>query len=163
MQSGRTNKTTSKYAKIHFHNPRVSLYEIHSIAKAVRLNNSVIFRSITGKGKGVWVFRLAALLIALSSTSVFAGFINDKNDWDLLTDAAKTGYVFGIFDLTTGISNGDNEQDLLNKKLYQCAVEKGMKDENFFELIEQGYSSRSTKKHPPFLYLIDGLQKLCNL
>ena len=129
----------------------------------MRLKNSVIFRSITGKGKGVWVFRLAAFLIALSSTSIFAGFINDKNDWDLLTDAAKTGYVFGIFDLTTGISNGDNEQDLLNKKLYQCAVEKGMKDENFFELIEQGYSSRSTKKHPPFLYLIDGLQKLCNL
>ena len=24
-------------------------------------------------------------------------------------------------------------------------------------------NSRSTKKHPPFLYLLDGLQKLCNL
>ena len=109
------------------------------------------------------MFRLAAFLIALSSTSVLAGFINNKNDWDLLTEGAKTGYVFGVFDLTTGMSNGDNEQDLLNKKLYQCAVEKGMKDEDFFELIEQGYSSRATKKHPPFLYLRDGLQKLCNL
>ena len=141
----------------------VPLYETRSVAKTVSLTNSVIFRSTTKIGKSVWMFKLVALLIALSSKSVLAGFINDKNDWDLLTDAAKTGYVFGIFDLTTGISNGDNEQDLLNKKWYQCAVEKGMKDEDFFELIEQGYSSRSTKKHPPFLYLIDGLQKLCNL
>ena len=109
------------------------------------------------------MLKLTTFVLAFSSTSVLAGFINDKDDWDLLSDGAKTGYVFGIFDLTTGISNGDNEQDLLNKKLYQCAVEKGMKDEDLFELIEQGYSSRSTKKHPPFLYLIDGLQKLCNL
>ena len=109
------------------------------------------------------MFRLAAFLIALSSTSVLAGYINDKNDWDLLTEGAKTGYVFGVFDLATGMSNGGKEQDLLNKKLYQCAVERGMKDEDFFELIEQGYNSRATKKHPPFLYLIDGLQKLCKL
>ena len=109
------------------------------------------------------MFRLAAFLIALSSTSVLAGYINDKNDWDLLTEGAKTGYVFGVFDLTTGMSNGGKEQDLLNKKLYQCAVERGMKDEDFFKLIEQGYDSRATKKHPPFLYLIDGLQKLCKL
>ena len=123
----------------------------------------MIFKSTTGTGKGISMLRLAALLIALSSTSVLAGFINNKNDWDLLTDGAKTGYVFGVFDLTTGISNGDKEQDLLNKKLYQCAVEKGMRDKDSFELIEQGYNSRSTKKHPPFLYLLDGLQKLCNL
>ena len=109
------------------------------------------------------MFRLAAFLIALSSTSVLAGFINDKNDWDLLTDGAKTGYVFGVFDLTTGMSSDDKKQDLLNKKLYQCAVEKDMKDMDFFELIEQGYDNRATKNHPPFLYLIDGLQKLCKL
>lgn len=141
----------------------VPLYETRSVAKTVSLTNSVIFRSTTKIGKSVWMFKLAALLIALSSKSVLAGFINDKNDWDLLTDGAKTGYVFGVFDLTTGMSNGDKEQDLLNKKLYQCAVERGMINEDFFELIEQGYTSRSTKKHPPFLYLIDGLQKLCNL
>ena len=141
----------------------VPLYETRSVAKTVSLTNSVIFRSTNKIGKSVWMFKLAALLIALSSKSVLAGFINDKNDWDLLTDGAKTGYVFGVFDLTTGMSNGDKEQDLLNKKLYQCAVERGMIDEDFFELIEQGYTSRSTKKHPPFLYLIDGLQKLCNL
>ena len=141
----------------------VPLYETRSVAKTVSLTNSVIFRSTTKIGKSVWMFKLAALLIALSSKSVLAGFINDKNDWDLLTDGAKTGYVFGVFDLTTGMSNGDKEQDLLNKKLYQCAVERGMIDEDVFELIEQGYTSRSTKKHPPFLYLIDGLQKLCNL
>ena len=141
----------------------VLLYETHSVAKTVSLNNSVIFRSTTKIGKGVWMFKLAVFLIALSSESVLAGFINDKNDWDLLTDGAKTGYVFGVFDLTTGMSNGDKEQDLLNKKLYQCAVERGMRDKHFFDLIEQGYNSRSTKKHPPFLYLIDGLQKLCNL
>ena len=141
----------------------VPLYETRSVAKTVSLTNSVIFRSTNKIGKSVWMFKLAALLIALSSKSVLAGFINDKNDWDLLTDGAKTGYVFGVFDLTTGMSNGDKEQDLLNKKLYQCAVERGMINEDFFELIEQGYTSRSTKKHPPFLYLIDGLQKLCNL
>ena len=95
----------------------VPLYETHSVAKTVSLTNSVIFRSTTKIGKGVWMFKLAALLIALSSKSVLAGFINDKNDWDLLTDGAKTGYVFGVFDLTTGMSNGDKEQDLLNKKL----------------------------------------------
>ena len=141
----------------------VPLYETHPVAKTVSLNNSVIFRSKTKIRKGVWMFKLAALLIALSSKSVLSGFINDKNDWDLLTDGAKTGYVFGVFDLTTGMSNGDKEQDLLNKKLYQCAVERGMRYKHFFELIEQGYNSRSTKKHPPFLYLLDGLQKLCNL
>jgi len=67
-----------------------------------------------------------ALLIILSATSVSAGFVNNKNDWDGLTEGSKIGYVFGVFDLSTGMSNGNKEHDLLSRKLYQCAVEKGL-------------------------------------
>jgi hypothetical protein len=37
------------------------------------------------------MFRLMALLIILSATSVSAGFVNNKNDWDGLTEGAKIG------------------------------------------------------------------------
>ena len=84
----------------------------------------MIFKSTTGTGKGISMLRLAAFLTALSSTSVLAGFINNKNDWDLLTDGAKTGYVFGVFDLTTGMSNGDKEKDLLKKNYINALLRK---------------------------------------
>ena len=109
------------------------------------------------------MFRLMALLIILSTTSVSAGFVNNKNDLDGLTEGAKIGYVFGVFDLSTGMSNDNKEHDLLSRKLYKCAVEKSLRDSDFIEIIEQGYNERSTREHPPFLYLLDGLQKLCNL
>ena len=102
---------------------------------------------------------------SLMTLPSFAGFINNKTQWDSLPADAKAVYAMGLFDESVTVLGLDHEvvSGIRNGK-NSCAYNNDMSGPDLAELIDTMYRNDvALWSKPPQNVLHRGLLKMCNL
>ena len=106
-------------------------------------------------------FSLAATFwIALGPGSAYAGYINNKTDWDSLLLTQKGAYAIGAFDLWHQTYE-DGETFAYKSDVADCVADLGLKSSDLATVIETEYADLPHWEKPPFALLLSGLRKVC--
>ena len=106
---------------------------------------------------------IISIIVFSLSCPVWAGYVNNKTDWDKMPYAQKLGYAQGAFDEHTMATTYDNNmmRDLKEHRL-DCLVNMGMTSVGIVELIDNMYSNDvGIWQFPPNIAMIQGLHKMC--
>jgi len=106
------------------------------------------------------------LFVLLSvSSPIWAGFVNNKTDWDGMSYSQKLGYVQGAFDEHTLLSTQDSdEMTALKEHRMNCVVDMRMSSAGMVELIDNMYRNDvGIWQYSPNIAMIQGLYKMCGM
>ena len=106
---------------------------------------------------------ITPFIVLLLTSPVWAGYVNNKTDWDRMPYAQKLGYAQGAVDEHTMMTTFDNDEIIaLKEHRLDCLVNMGMTSVGIVELIDNMYSNDvGIWQFPPNIAMIQGLHKMC--
>ena len=84
-------------------------------------------------------FMIAVTLVVIASPA-WAGFVENRRQWNELTPSQKSAYAMGLLDARVQVSDASPEIVAMNEARLECLVELGIVSTDLPTIIDEGYA-----------------------
>ena len=107
-------------------------------------------------------FLLIVLFSFSLATTASGQFVQNRGEWDDLSQSAKVGYVMGVLDRHLVLLPTDIDDQIANKKrLLSCLHDLGIDNLDLTKLVEEKYTDLDFWDWPPHAIIMNILFGLC--
>jgi len=105
---------------------------------------------------------IIAVSIALAASPAWAGFVENRRQWNELTDAQKSAYAMGLLDARVQVSDASPEIVAINDARLVCLVELGIRSTDLATIIDEGYTRDPERwSYAPVAILLQETNAVC--
>jgi hypothetical protein len=105
---------------------------------------------------------ITALMVIGLATPAVAGFIENRSQWNSLSEAQKSAYAMGLLDARVQVADSTSEFAASNAARLACLIELGITSSDLATIIDEGYARNAERwSAPPIGVLLMETNVVC--